>query len=76
MEYIAKKRQETVASVFPDVFEFEITKEAKTPTGETVTVIDRVISHTLSDLESKKSILEKELADINAKIDAINKIKK
>jgi ABC-type phosphate transport system auxiliary subunit len=71
MDYIVEPQKETENGIF--IFQHLVEKE--TADGTKVEVKEQVGSYSLAELESEKSQLENQLAEVENKINAINEIK-
>jgi hypothetical protein len=78
MDFTVKKVEQIVEEPVSEraYYDFIYTKDAKTPDDKTVVVVDdnRKERLTLVDLENQKADLQKQLDEVNAKIEAINSL--
>lgn len=78
MDFTVKKVEQIVEEPKSEeaYFDFIYTKEAKTLDDKTVVVVDdnRRERLTLVDLENQKNSLQKQLDEVNAKIEAVNNL--
>jgi len=75
MEYIAKAQERIQTTVIPEVYELKLPEEVEDINGNKVTILKSIGIFNLDDLIRQKEMLSNQIVEIDAKIDAINKIK-
>lgn len=73
MAYVAQEVEQSKQEA-TKYYELFVTEEAETPEGETVTIKKSIGNFCLQDLEIQKEAFEKQIAEIDERIEAINAI--